>query len=80
MYDHCHLCVSNVVQKYLWLNHDFFFFYRTELLNVQTQQNVPNLLNMQSNMAIKGFDQSLSTKTNTFEGFIDCHKKDYHFQ
>lgn len=81
MHDHCHLCVGNVVQKYLRLNHDFlfYFFNRIELLNVQTQQNILSSLNMQSNIVIKCFDQSLSTNINTFEGFMDFHRRTLSF-
>lgn len=66
-------------KKYLRLNHDFFFFYRIELLKVQTQQNILDPLNMQSNIAIKCFNQSFSTTVNAFERFMGCHKRTLSF-
>lgn len=56
-----------------------FFFNRIELLNVQTQQNILDPLYMQSNIAIKCFEQSFSTNINTFEGFMDGHKRTLSF-
>lgn len=46
-----------------------------ELLNIPTQQNILQALNMQSSAAIKSLDQRVSTNIDTFDGFMYSRKK-----
>lgn len=61
------------------LNHDFFV-HSIELLNIQTQQNISEALNMQSNTAIKCVDQRISTNIDRFDGFMNSRKMILSFQ